>query len=948
VRTIRGASAMMIGRDRELQQLRQLAVAAHPGTGGEAGTPQVAILAGEPGIGKTRLVQELLASLPAGTVALVGHAEPDSLARPYELLLDALDGIGGQDAGEAELAALTDSSRSPVERLHTGLAVVARLVGHRPAVIVFEDLHWVDSESAALFERLADQPGRFLLLGTYRPDEITSRHPVAGLLARLERRAPVTHLRLARLDEAHTAALLATIAGQPVSYRTAAALYHRTGGNPFFVEELLRGAGGADLDALCEQPLPWSLAEVLCRQVDDLDPTGKRIVEAAAVLGHRVPFDLLAAVTGGSEDELIRVLRELVTRGVLVESGEDELSFRHALVREALTGQMLGRQRRRLHEAALDALLAAGDADPAMVALHAGAAGRYPEMVAAARRGTGRYLSIGSAYQALRLAELGLAEVGDDVELLAGAARAAWLAGLLDDAVGYARRWRDLAHRATDRADALYLLIRLAWEADDIAGMTALTDQVEAAVGKLAPGPDQARAMTAIAQSAMLRDELDTAVAWADRALALADRLDLPEIRLAALVEKGCAQADRAATAEEGRRLLRGLVDEAEKRGEWVLAARALNTLVQAPSPTTCLSEQAEQLERMRVDAERAGFEWLSVAAYFGGRALLAMREGDLAAAIAALTEGRARERGYAHARYGRRTYLPAVFLAGLRLEAGQLDQVAELVAELAELPRLPPVAVPGLAFHLACRRGDRNAEQLLDELLATFPEQPWRSGDQAHDLVSAGWYAGLPLPGLRRLAAEALPAETGTEDRWRLLVEAQLAEAGGDLAAALAGYRLVAGPGTVPVAGDHHHGWLMLPPAVRGTALVGAARCLHALGRVAEASAPAQAAAELLRRWGGWRVTQLAQVRAQLGLAPVDGHRPVTGTGALTAREREVALLVADGLTNAELARRLYISPRTAAVHVSSILHKLGVASRTEVRDVLAGQPVTGPAAGR
>lgn len=943
---------MMVGRDQELRLLTQLLVEADqaPEPGAAAADPPVAVLAGEPGIGKTRLIQELLVGLRAETVVLVGHAEPDSLARPYELLLDALDPRDpagtARPVTDAELAAVTDPARSPVERLHAALAVVARLVGESPSVIVFEDLHWADSESAALFERLADQRGRHLLIGTYRPDEVTSRHPVSALLARLERRG-ITHLRLERLSEADTAAMLATITGAPVSYRTAAALHHRTGGNPFFLEELVRGhpgtAAGPDLEALADQPLPWSLTEVLRRHVADLAPAGQRIAEAAAVLGHRVPFDLLAAVTGTGEPELIGALRELVTRGVLVESGGDEFTFRHALVREALTDQMLGRQRRRLHEAALDALLAAGEADPALVAHHASAAGRYEEMVAAAQRGAALYLSIGSAYQALRLAELGLTEAGDDVALLSQAARAAWLAGLRDDAVGYARRWRDLAGPAADRADALYLLIRLAGEADDFPGMTALTAEVEAVVETLAPGPDQARAMTAIAQSAVLRDELDTAVAWADRALALADRFDLPEVRLAALLEKGCALAERVETNEVGHKLLRELVPEAEKRGEWVLAARALNTLVQAPAPGTSLTDQAEQLERMRVDAERAGFEWLTVAAYTGGRARLAMREGDLAAAVAALEEGRARDRGYAHLRRGRRTYLHAVFLAGLRLESGELDRVDELLAELAEQPRLPPMTLPGLAFHLACRRGDPRVGELLDQVFAALPGQPWRGGDQAHDLVSAAWHAGVALPRLRRLAEACLPPDS--DDDWRTLVSAQLAEAAGEAAAALPGYRAVAGPAepdATAAGGSPQPGGQLLPPAVRGTAHVGAARCGLARDRPAEAARHAAAATGLLARWGGWRVAQLQQVRARLGMTPADGDRPVTGTGALTPREREVALLVAEGLTNAELAQRLYISPRTAAVHVSSILHKLGVASRAEVSGALAARQPT------
>jgi DNA-binding CsgD family transcriptional regulator len=107
-------------------------------------------------------------------------------------------------------------------------------------------------------------------------------------------------------------------------------------------------------------------------------------------------------------------------------------------------------------------------------------------------------------------------------------------------------------------------------------------------------------------------------------------------------------------------------------------------------------------------------------------------------------------------------------------------------------------------------------------------------------------------------------------------------------------------------------------------------------MDRPEQAAQQAALAGELLARWRGWRVEQLDQVRDRLGLRPADGPRAVTGTAALTPRELEVALLIADGLTNAELARRLYISPRTAAVHVSSILHKLGVSSRTEVVDLV------------
>jgi DNA-binding CsgD family transcriptional regulator len=899
----------MIGRDQELRQLARLVVAQRPA---------VAFIGGEPGIGKTRLIQEFLPTVKASTVVLIGHAEPDSLARPYELLLDAV-ATSPVEPDEALLAGLTDPQRGPVERLHSALDLVNQLVGERPCVLIFEDLHWADSESATLFERLADTAGPRLLIGTYRPDEVTTRHPVAALLERLERRHSVTHLRLERLSEAETAAMLAAFSGQPVSYRTAAALYQRTGGNPFFLEELLRAYDGADLEELCEQPLPWSLGEVLRRQVAGLDPAGRRTVEAAAVLGRRIPFDLLATLTGMGEAELIDVLRGLVTQGVLVESGEDEFSFRHALTREAITGQMLGRQRRRLHEAALEALLASEEADPALIAHHARAAGRYTDMVTAARRGAAVYLSIGSAYQALQLAEMAAEEAGDDVGLVSIAARAAWLAGLLDDATRYTRRWLELADSPTDRADAMYLQIRLAFEADDLPLMRSVTKEIEALIAQLPPGADQARAMTAVAQAAMLQDDYDDALAWADKALALATEFDLPQIRLAALVEKGATLTENPASVEEGRTILAGLVDEAEKRGEWVLAARALNYLVQLP-PTASLTEQAEVLERMRGDAERAGFESLAVAAYYQGRARLAMREGDLSAAIHALEQGSYRDRGYQLR--GRRADFHAVFLAGLYLEAGDYRSVAGIVADLSRQEKLNRLTVASIDFHLACRQGDlARAETRLTEVLAALGEQVWRSGEQAHDLLSAALHAGLPIDRVTTLADALLDGQV--YDFWRVLVEAQLAEVRGEHREAARGYQSVAQTS-------------VLAPSVRGSAYTALARCLLALNRTAEASAAADTAAGLLRRWRGWRTIQLEQIRDQLGLAPLDGKVSVTGIGALTPREREVALLVADGLTNAELARRLYISPKTAAVHVSNILHKLGVSSRGEVTGAL------------
>jgi predicted ATPase len=204
---------------------------------------------------------------------------------------------------------------------------------------VFEDLHWADAESLALFGRLAvtaDLP--LLLVGTFRPEGVARRHPLVELLAELERQRLVTGVALERLSRAGVAELLAAVYGNPVPYQVAEALHRRTGGNPFFLEELVVTAGRVDPARLATLPLPWNLSEAVLRRLDDLAPSQRRVVDAAAILGRRISFDLLAAVTGSGEDELIAILHHLVAENVMEEE-PDLFAFRHALTREAIGGR---------------------------------------------------------------------------------------------------------------------------------------------------------------------------------------------------------------------------------------------------------------------------------------------------------------------------------------------------------------------------------------------------------------------------------------------------------------------------------------------------------------------------------------------------------------------------------------------------------------------------------
>ena len=188
-------------------------------------------------------MQELVASAPAGTLVLAGQADPGTVGRPMELFLDAL---GKTDvSGSPDCAAVVkDPSLSAEERVRAGVDLVRSLSGGGPGLVVFEDLHWADAESLSAFELLAEPDrGPLVLVGTYRPDGLSRRHPAADLLPRLDRRHLVTHVQLGRLGPAEVNEFLAAVFEEDPPYRAVDALHSRTGGNPFFLEELVAGAG---------------------------------------------------------------------------------------------------------------------------------------------------------------------------------------------------------------------------------------------------------------------------------------------------------------------------------------------------------------------------------------------------------------------------------------------------------------------------------------------------------------------------------------------------------------------------------------------------------------------------------------------------------------------------------------------------------------------------------
>jgi DNA-binding CsgD family transcriptional regulator/tetratricopeptide (TPR) repeat protein len=944
-----GLSPVMVGRADELARLRELAA----GDGG----PAVALVSGEAGIGKTRLVAELVATLDPTLPVLAGQGSQGAPGRPFQLLLEAVeaqvagwDAVPGPLADRAEplrlllapvapkLAGHTEREFGQEELLRAAVVLVRELAGPQGALLVFEDLHWADAESVALFGRLAVTPDLpLVLVGTFRPEGIARRHPLVELLADLERQRLVTTVALERLGRAGVAELLAAVYRGPVPFQVAEALHRRTGGNPFFLEELVVTAGRADPARLATLPLPWNLSEAVLRRLDDLDPTQRRVVDAAAILGRRISFDLLAAVTGSGEDELIAVLRHLVAENVMAEEEPDVFAFRHALTREAIAGRLLGRERRRLHEKALAAIQEAGGDDWAAIAWHAQGADRYDELVEAARAGAWSYLHKGSTAEALRLAETGLSEAERDLDLLAAASKAAWMIGLLSLAVEHGERWHTEAAVTGDpatEAGALIHLARLYWEARDFQRQWQTVWAALRVAEPLGESRTLAHAYALVSEAHMLAERGAEAVEWADKALAMADAVGAPGVRAAALVNKGTALSDTEDGHDQGIALLEQAIVEAEAGDFGYVLHRALHNLFMQEVGTWSPERSRQVLRQMQQTGDRTG-RGSEAPSWAMGRSAIAVVEGDLEAALAGIGDARSSQLVPIEGLVD--PFWIDLHEASLLLEAGQLEPVTELLGRYqdAASDRADPCDIAwqwGIRLGLGARRGDLEAARAA---LAGYLSAPaWRGWGWKHGIpglsgLLTALRAGFPAAEVRPLldaidradpAAGAGPDATARRSPRRVgrqHLEAALLEAGGDPAAALDAYRQVLA-----------HADLYRAAHLRADCHLGAARCLLALDDQPGALDHARQADRLLERWPGWRRDEVAALLRRLGGRPAPAGDP----SPLTPREREVAALLAEGCSNGEIARRLYISTKTASVHVSNILAKLEMTSRAEV----------------
>ena len=374
---VRVSSPILIGRSTELGRL-QAALERTQQVGSSA-----MLIAGEAGVGKTRLAAEFAATAQAeGAVVLLGGCiDLGEGALPYAPVVEALRGLARRATAEelesvlgparSELARLVpDLGRAPesgatAEASASGLSigssqgrlfelllgVLDRLARRAPVLFIVEDLHWSDRSTrdllAFLVRNLRD--AALMLLFTYRSDELHRRHPLLPFLAELERSGRVERMQLSPFDHHESAAQLRAIAGHELDAALIESIHARAGGNAFFAEELLFAAGE---DGRAE--LPVTLRDVLLARVADLAEPTLEFLRVASAAGQQVDPVLLAQAAGLDKSVVYDALRECVGRQVLVPdptAGIERYAFRHALLKEAIYDDLLPGERTRLHSA---------------------------------------------------------------------------------------------------------------------------------------------------------------------------------------------------------------------------------------------------------------------------------------------------------------------------------------------------------------------------------------------------------------------------------------------------------------------------------------------------------------------------------------------------------------------------------------------------------------------
>jgi DNA-binding CsgD family transcriptional regulator len=968
----RPAARRFVGRTHELAQLSAVVDLA------VSGTPGVAVVSGDAGVGKTRLLEELASrSRAAGHTVLLGACvQFGDFALPYVPIVDALHALEASPDGARLLRA--EAARRPVltrllphlieagdvvrpgHELAEGLAqvqlfealhgIVVALAETAPVLFVIEDLHWADRSTRDLIAFLARtlRSGRVALIVSYRSEDVNRRHPLRPLLAELARRADVERIDVSGFSHAEVAELLHNTIDGPIEPQLLERVFARSEGNAFFAEELLRASARPHQNAL-----PEALVDVLLTRVEALHEDSRRTLRLAAVAGRRSTHDLLVEAADADPDQTEDALRDAVEAGLLVNI-DDAYAFRHALLQEAVYGDLLPGERIRLHARFAELLEqrhaaegAASEVSMAELAHHRLASHDFPRAFVALVAAADEAEEVAAPAEALRHLEQALGIIGevdataDRFGLLVRATEAAAASGESGRAVTHAAAAVIAADANGDlhqRAERRERLARAQLEVDQPAAATA-AQAVEMLKGT-APSKVRARSLATYGRTLLSTDPV------------LAETLLSESIEVAEAVGADAIAADALVT--RALMVTRGLIpgDAAE------LLALAVERASAAPDGLatelrTRRFQSVQLLENGRIaDAltvarqgvqlsERAGLSWSSYGLdlqLIRGWALSANGEWDdvlrasLHAAYAPTSPGRVLA-----------TQALAVLVARgdptaddlLRQLRGTGDVWGELQLDMCEvdllLQRDDPEAALAIVEGALSARGEHYAGETEGVLLSARAAMASaalairaRAAGDLRKAAALAETAAAHVELAQTHAAACRPSRPPAVWMWVLWTIAEAARATGSPAtpewAAVVAEADRAGRVENAAAARLRLAESALDSGDRGAETVAVLRAALATAQRLGAEPLILRAHDLARR---------ARLEAELGLPPALAS--ATKNLALTAREAEVLRLLTDGLTNRQIGRALFISDKTASVHVSNILGKLGATTRTE-----------------
>ncbi|WP_323187954.1 helix-turn-helix transcriptional regulator [Streptomyces sp. NBC_01264] len=1002
----RSVSPVFVGRADELAVLTDALTRA---AGQE---PQALLIGGEAGVGKTRLTEEFLceADRRGAVVAVGGCVEIGAEGLPFAPFSTALrtlhrllpDELAAAAVGqEGELARilpeLGETPRGPHDEESTArlfeltARMLERLAADRTVVLVLEDLHWADTSTRHLLSYLfrALGSGRLVVVATYRADDVHRRHPLRPLLAELDRLRTVQRIELSRFNRAEVRRQLAGILASQPDEEFVESVFDRSDGNAFFVEELVASRASG-----CRTGLTESLRDLLLVRVEVLPDAAQRVVRIVAEGGSTVEYPLLRAVTRLSEDELIEALRAAVGANILLATPDgDGYRFRHSLVREAVSDDLLPGERARVNRRYAeeleqdDSLIRAEErvirlatywyyandsvkALPAVLAASVAARRRhaYSEQLRLLERAMELWEAVPEEVRGeLRPADY--TEVyppcGCDpattplqrLDLLAEATVAARFGGERERALKLTKTALRLLADGHDPLRAAWFWTERSRMIASLArgdGWEELAKAQELVRG-LPPSQVHADVLVRAASWGMLHKPGPDNLVAAERAVEYARMVGAEDTELNARITVGSLLVDSGDT-QRGLAEMHAVRDRAAELGLAMLVGRA----------HVNLTSHLESLGRSREAVELAeeGAELVKNSHLMDSEAYI---RGNMAESLYSL--GRWEEA----ATQARRTLTLVSSAAPRAAAVVRLSYLALARGELAEAAGQLTAA----RTHFGAHDGQPQHRIPLFRLAIGVAAAEGRIADVRSE-VAAVIDHGFPL-GIHRYAWPLLLAAASAEAEARGLpgAEAGREEALTVLRTAARGLATPAPVWTAhseylraellrAEARDTVADWTAVEAAVRplerpyllARAQYRLVEALLAAGGDREAAAgllqEAYAAAEQL---GARRIREdlalLAQ-RARLPLTPVDdaagallapGADPVEALG-LTSRERDVLRLVAAGHTNRQIAEELFISPKTASVHVSNILAKLGVASRGEAAALTHRLRLFGPVA--